>query len=124
MDDVHQDAMLHRSLVLPVDLRMMKTSRHPFWSDTVRLESRYLIKLVLFSMWHNHEVRHVKTGALKTRFLPLPYWWYHFEVATSFWAQMGPPLSYIGSWIRGSPSYGWWVVVVTKFAVNVTVMFV
>lgn len=119
-----QDEMLYLRLVLPKDFRSVKNFRDPFWSDTVRLDRRYLRNNGLFYMWNNLEFLYLNSGSIKTRFVPLTHLWSYFEVAINFWSQIGTLLAYIWSWLPGSPSYGWWVAVIISFAVNVAAIFV
>lgn len=71
--------------------------------------------------WHQPEAEVISTSEQVNRWSVLPRWFKDWEVAQGFWAELGPPLAYIGSALLADKTSGWWVVVLTSSVVEVWV---
>lgn len=119
--DYHQAAILWRLPRLPAEYRTLKKAEDFFWAETVRMERRLRARCGILAQWHQPEAEGINTYEQVNRWLVLPHWFKDWEVAQGFWAELGPPLAYIGSALMADRTSGWWVVVLTNWVVEVWV---
>lgn len=117
--DYHQDALLWSLPRLPAGYQYLKKGTDSFWLDTVRVERRARARYGVLAQWHQPEVEHVEVLYQDERWVTVPRWFEEWEVPQGFWAELGPPLAYIGSQIQRDRQSGWWVVVLTNWVVEV-----
>ena len=84
--DVHRDAIIWVTQLLPSNYKSLKKSGITFWVDTVRYERRCRMETGVFVLWHQPEADSMNDDALLERFVTVPSWWDEWEVPQGFWA--------------------------------------
>lgn len=87
----------------------------------MRIERRARARSGIFCQWHQPEAEGVTPAEQLRRWPKVPSWFAEWEVPQGFWAELGPPLAYIGSALLHDRGSGWWVVVLTSWVVEVWV---
>lgn len=103
----HPSAVLWSLPRLPAEYRTFKKATDSFWSDTVRMERRVRSRYGILAQWHQPEAEQINMSEQVNRWVVLPQWFREWEVPQGFWAELGPPLAYVGSEMLRDRMSGW-----------------
>lgn len=104
---------------MPAIYQTTKKAGVSFWSDIGRLERRIRWRYGVLAQLHQPEVERFEEAVTVDKWISIPNWFQEWEVRQGFWAELVPPLTYIGREILRDRLSGWWVGVLRNWVVEV-----